>query len=67
MSTMNIGGLASGLDTTTIIAQLMAIERGPRNVLDTKQSLIETRQTLLKDFQTQLQIAASRLRRICAR
>jgi flagellar hook-associated protein 2 len=67
MSTMSIGGLASGLDTTTIIAQLMALERGPRVLLDTKQTLIETRQNLLKDFQTKLrslQLAAADLRSV---
>jgi flagellar hook-associated protein 2 len=67
MSTMSIGGLASGLDTTSIIAQLMALERGPRNLLDTKQTLIEARQTLLKDFQSKfrtLQLAAADLRSV---
>lgn len=67
MSTMSIGGLASGLDTASIIAQMMAIERKPRTLLDTKQTLIETRQSLLKDFQTKLravQTAAADLRSI---
>lgn len=67
MSTMSIGGLASGLDTSSIIAQLMALERGPRNLLDTKQSQIETKQNLLKGFQTQLrslQFAAADLRSV---
>ena len=65
MSTMSIGGLASGLDTTSIINSLMAIERQPRTLLDTKQSLITQKQTLLKQFQTQLkslQTAAADLR-----
>ncbi|MDO8211426.1 flagellar filament capping protein FliD [Conexibacter sp. CPCC 206217] len=67
MSTMSIGGLASGLDTTSIIAQLMALERGPRNLLDTKQTLLQTKQTLLKGIQTQLrtlQTAAADLRSV---
>lgn len=67
MSTMSIGGLASGLDTTTIIAQLMALEKRPRILLDNKQVLIETRQNLLKDFQTKvraLQTAAADLRSV---
>lgn len=67
MSTMSIGGLASGLNTTDIIAQMMAIERKPRTLLDTKQTLIETRQSLLKDFQTKLravQTAAADLRSV---
>lgn len=67
MSTMSIGGLASGLNTTDIIAQMMAIERKPRNLLDTKQTLIQTRQALLRDFQTKLravQTAAADLRSV---
>jgi len=67
MSTMSIGGLASGLDTTSIIAQLMALEKRPRTLLDTKQSLIETKQALLRNFQTQLkslQTAAADLRSV---
>jgi len=67
MSTMSIGGLASGLDTAAIIAQMMALERRPRTLLDTKQTLIETRQNLLRDFQTKLravQTAAADLRSV---
>jgi flagellar capping protein FliD len=30
---LNLGGLASGIDTNTIIDQLMSIERGPQNRL----------------------------------
>lgn len=65
MSTMSIGGLASGLNTTDIINSLMAIERRPRAVLDTKQTLIQTKQSLLRNFVTQLktlQTAAADLR-----
>lgn len=67
MSTMSISGLASGLDTASIIAQMMALERRPRTLLDTKQTLIETRQSLLRDFQTKLravQTAAADLRSV---
>jgi flagellar hook-associated protein 2 len=67
MGTMSIGGLASGLDTSAIIAQMMALERRPRALLDTKQTLIETRQQLLRDFQTKLravQTAAADLRSV---
>jgi flagellar hook-associated protein 2 len=51
---LNIGGLASGLDTNSIIDQLMAIERQPRTKLDTQASLAAVRQNLLAGFQTQL-------------
>jgi flagellar hook-associated protein 2 len=51
---LNIGGLASGLDTNAIIDQLMAIERLPRTKLDQKASLITARQQALADFQSRL-------------
>ena len=37
-STSSVDGLVSGLDTTTIISQLMAIEKQPQDALKTKQS-----------------------------
>lgn len=67
MSAMSISGLASGLDTSSLLQQMMAIEKRPRVLLDTKQSLIETRQSLLKEFQTKLrslQLAAADLRSV---
>lgn len=51
---LNIGGLASGLDTNSIVTQLMAIERQPRTKLDAKAALITARQGVLQDFQTRL-------------
>ena len=51
---LNVGGLASGLDTNSIVDQLMAIERQPRNRLTQQQTLTQARQTLLQDFQTRL-------------
>lgn len=51
---LNIGGLASGLDTNGIVAQLMSIERAPRARLDVKASLVTARQNLLQDFQSRL-------------
>lgn len=51
---MNIGGLASGLDTNSIVDQMMAIERIPRAKLDVKSALAGVRQSLLQDFQTKL-------------
>jgi flagellar hook-associated protein 2 len=51
---LNVGGLASGLDTNSIIDQLMAIERQPRTKLDAKASLISARQSVLTDFQSRL-------------
>lgn len=51
---INIGGLASGLDTNAIVAQMMQIERLPRAKLDNKASLVTARQNLLQDFQSRL-------------
>ncbi|HMJ01656.1 MAG TPA: flagellar filament capping protein FliD [Conexibacter sp.] len=51
---LNIGGLASGLDTNAIVEQLMSIERAPRAKLDVKASLVTARQNLLQDFQSRL-------------
>lgn len=67
MASMSIGGLASGLDTATIIRQMMAIERRPQVLLQNKQSLVEARQSLLRDFQSKLrslQLAAADLRSV---
>ncbi len=51
---LNIGGLASGLDTNAIVEQLMSMERTPRTKLDVKASLVTARQNLLQDFQSRL-------------
>ncbi len=56
---LNIGGLASGLDTNAIVDQLMAVERIPRTKLDTQASLIGARQTVLADFQSRLRSVES--------
>ncbi len=50
MANASIGGLVSGLDTATIIEQLMALEAAPQSRLkkrvETEQSLVTTLQTL---------------------
>src|SRR3954447_11562106 len=63
--TFNIGGLASGLDTSSIISQLMSIEQQPKVRLQQKQVVEQARQSTLKDVQTrlknlQLQVASLR-------
>jgi flagellar hook-associated protein 2 len=52
--TINFGGLASGLDTNTIVDQLMAIERQPQTRLKLKQSQIDARKTALSDVASRL-------------
>ena len=56
---LNIGGLASGLDTNSIIDQLMAVERQPRTRLDTQASLVTAKQSVLADFQSRLRAVES--------
>ena len=48
MSAISFGGLVSGLDTDTILTQLIALERRPINLLDAKQTTYEN---LLSTFQ----------------
>lgn len=48
MSTISFGGLVSGLDTDTILTQLIALERRPIDLLDAKQTTYEN---LLSSFQ----------------
>src|SRR3954468_1262308 len=52
--TINFGGLASGLDTNTIVDQLMAIERQPQTRLKLKQSQIDARKSALQDVESRL-------------
>src|SRR5919199_498854 len=52
--TINFGGLASGLDTNTIVDQLMAIERQPQTRLKLRQQQIDTRKQTLSDIQSRL-------------
>jgi flagellar hook-associated protein 2 len=51
----NVGGLASGLDTNTIVSQLMSIEAQPKVRLQAKVQVEQARQSALKDVQTRLQ------------
>ena len=51
----NVGGIATGLDTNSIIDQLLAIDRQPETLL-TQHSTVETaRQAALKSIQTSMQ------------
>jgi flagellar hook-associated protein 2 len=55
MAGIQLGGLASGLDTATIISQLMSIERQPEVRMQQQQTLITARQGVLRQIQTKLQ------------
>ena len=51
---LQLGGLSSGLDTNTIIEQLIAIERRPAVKLRQKERLAQTREAALRDVSTRL-------------
>jgi flagellar hook-associated protein 2 len=64
-SSQNVSGLASGIDTTTIIDQLMAIESQPQARLKNQLTVSAARKTALSDVQTRLknlQLAAQDLK-----
>ena len=50
----NVSGLASGLDTNTLISQLLSIEARPQVRIQQKQAVETARQTALRDVQTRL-------------
>jgi flagellar hook-associated protein 2 len=49
-----VGGLASGLDTNSILQQLLAVERQPRTVLEQRQTLEQARKDAVTEIQTRL-------------
>lgn len=51
---ISFGGLASGLDTKSIIAQLLAIEQRPISLLQAKKSSFQTKKSLYGDLETKL-------------
>src|SRR4051812_1917002 len=64
-STQSISGLSSGIDTATIIDQLMSIERQPQTRLKSQVTISAARKTALSDIQTRLknlQLAAQDLK-----
>lgn len=50
----NISGLVSGLDTNTLITQLLSIEARPQVRIQQRQAIEEARQTALRDVKTRL-------------
>src|SRR3954471_22541605 len=64
-STQSISGLSSGIDTATIIDQLMSIERQPQTRLKNQVTVSAAGKTALSDIQTRLknlQLAAQDLK-----
>jgi flagellar hook-associated protein 2 len=54
LPTINFGGLATGLDTNSLITQLMSLERRPQVLAQQSQKLEETRLGYLKEIDTKL-------------
>jgi flagellar hook-associated protein 2 len=54
VSSLGLSGLASGVDTASIVSQLMALERQKTSKLTSKQSRTTAEQTALKGIQTKL-------------
>lgn len=61
MAGINFGGLASGMDTNSIIEQLMKLERRPIERLQREQSYLKTRLTAFTDFDKKLKDLLSKV------
>ena len=65
MAGIQIGGIASGMDTESIITQLMSIESAPRTRTARQQVTVQARQDALRQIDTKLtnlKLAAGDLR-----
>ena len=51
----NVGGIATGLDTNSIITQLLAIDRKPETLINEQSTIESARQSALKAVQTSMQ------------
>lgn len=54
MSTFSIGGLATGLDTSSIIAKLMDLERNPERIMQANQTKLKKQVDAYKQIETAL-------------
>ena len=54
MAGLQLSGLASGLDTASLISQLMQVERIPRGRIERQQASVQQRQDVLKELSTKL-------------
>jgi flagellar hook-associated protein 2 len=60
MATIQLGGLATGLDTSALINQLMAVERQPLTALQTSKVKLQAVSTAFQDLNTRLLTLKSR-------
>src|SRR5919197_2589 len=51
---LNLSGLAPGIDTSTIVSQILAIERQPRQKLVLRQDQVTARENAIKDIVAKL-------------
>lgn len=54
MAALQLGGLTSGLDTQSIIDQLIALDRQPETRMKLQESALQARQSTLSDVATRL-------------
>ncbi|MCB1222271.1 flagellar cap protein FliD, partial [bacterium] len=54
MSTISFGGLATGIDSNTIVDKLVALEKIPATKLQSRQAAADKRIALLSDLSTKL-------------
>jgi flagellar hook-associated protein 2 len=54
MSPLSLSGLASGLDTESIISQLMSVEQAPKTRMQQQDTQAQARQTQLRDLASKL-------------
>jgi flagellar hook-associated protein 2 len=54
MAGLQLSGLTSGLDTDSIIAQLIAVDRAPEKRMQVKESALQARQSTLNDVGTRV-------------
>ena len=62
MAGISLGGLSSGLDTQSIVDQLIAIDRAPETRMKLQQSALQARQDALTDIGTRLRNLRARSR-----
>ncbi|UCF44276.1 MAG: hypothetical protein JSV99_05005, partial [Planctomycetota bacterium] len=62
MATLRLPGLLTGIDTNTLISQLMAVERRTLNRYEDRISLWEQRQTALSTLENKLSTLRSSIR-----
>ena len=62
MATLRLPGLQTGIDTASLIQQLMAVERRTINTWESRKSLWQERQTALDTLETKLSNLRSSVR-----